>query len=123
MIIRRTRQLKSFGFMADPASPFGKLPAGAEAYPELPFTVSVSKGAEQENRIDTSGRIDLALCRPDGTWRIPDYQTDRRLPTDCGGPQAFRARLNQGDAQPETCRLILESVAGNPVVEPMPSPG
>ena len=30
-----------------------------------------------ERRIDISGKIDLALRYPDGTWRIVDYKTDR----------------------------------------------
>lgn len=63
---------------------------GAVCYPEMPFVVSI--GAEEktlfeklvpltkvsdERRIDISGKIDLALRYPDGTWRIVDYKTDR----------------------------------------------
>ena len=122
---------ESLGFMADPASSFRKLLEGAEAYPELPFTISVSKedgvlfdelvplaNADQENRIEITGKIDLALRYTDGTWRILDYKTDRMLPIDGGSAQAFHARLNQEyGAQLETYKTVLESITGESVVE------
>ena len=117
--------------MADPKSSFRKLLENAECYPELPFVVNVSAGSGElfnslkpladldgEERIEVSGKIDLALRYRDGTWCILDYKTDRMLPIDGGNPQAFHERLNREyGAQLDTYRFILESITGEPVVD------
>ncbi|MBR2572167.1 MAG: UvrD-helicase domain-containing protein [Clostridia bacterium] len=120
-------------FMADPDSSFRKLLSGAECYPELPFVLSVTKengelyahlskaaGGSAPDRIEISGKIDLALREPNGTWRVLDYKTDRMLPCDGGSQQAFRARLEREyGAQLETYRLVLKQVTGEAVTETM----
>ena len=121
----------SLRFMLDEHSNFRKMLNGAVCYPEMPFVVSV--GAEEktlfeklapmtkvggERRIDISGKIDLALRYPDGTWRIVDYKTDRMLPCDHGDVQAFRWRLDQEYGnQLSTYQTVLEYLTGEKVVE------
>lgn len=119
------------GFMSDPNSAFRKLLENAVCYPELPFVVSVSKedgglfgrltalsGIRDESRIEISGKIDLALRYPDGTWRILDYKTDRMLPIDGGSQKAFHERLNtEYGTQLETYKAVLENVTGESVLE------
>jgi len=69
-------------------------------------------------RIDISGKIDLALRYPDGTWRIVDYKTDRMLPCDRGDAQAFRRRLDQEYGnQLSTYQAVLEYLTGEKVIE------
>ena len=104
---------------------------GAVCYPEMPFVVSI--GAEEktlfeklvpltkvrgERRIDISGKIDLALRYPDGTWRIVDYKTDRMLPCDHGDKQVFYRRLeHEYGTQLEIYRIVLERLTGESVIE------
>ena len=118
-------------FMADETSGFRRMLEGAARYPEMPFAVSI--GADDkalferlvplvrtsgERRLDVSGKIDLALRYPDGTWRILDYKTDRMLPCDHDDIHAFRDRLNlEYGNQLAIYRAILERLTGEPVVE------
>ena len=119
--------------MADPDSTFRKTIRGGVCYPEMPFAVSVSSadgrlfddlkglsGAADEQRLEISGTIDLAVQYPDRTWKILDYKTDRMLPGDGGSPEAFRARLNsEYGAQLKAYKDILEYVTGDTVTEIM----
>ena len=123
--------IDSLSFMLDEHSNFRKMLNGAVCYPEMPFVVSV--GAEEktlfeklapmtkvggERRIDISGKIDLALRYPDGTWRIVDYKTDRMLPCDHGDVQAFRCRLDREYGnQLSTYQAVLENLTGEKVIE------
>ena len=122
----------SLSFMADPASEFRRLLEGAQCYPEMPFTVSATSadgaffeclraltGAKGEERIEISGVIDLALRYPNGTWRVLDYKTDRRLPGD-GDAAGFHARLlGEYGPQLRLYRLVLEKLSGEAVTDVM----
>lgn len=121
-------------FMTDENSEFRKTVVGAEVFAEMPFTVSIT---EEENKdvffrlkaaanrtsakeisLVVSGKIDLALHYPDGTWMILDYKTDRMLPDDHGSRDAFLARLNcQYRNQLEIYRIVLEYLTGEKVIE------
>ncbi|MDO5435999.1 MAG: UvrD-helicase domain-containing protein [Clostridia bacterium] len=107
-------------FMADETSAFRARLRGAVCYPELPFVLSVQpgdplyedlrvpSGAADGQRIEVSGRIDLALRYPDGTWAILDYKTDRVLP---------RARLEAEYApQLNVYKAVLAHLTGEPVI-------
>lgn len=116
-------------FMMDPASPFRKMLEGAEIYTEMPFAISVNQNdgdiylrlagrsnEQQGKRLEVSGKIDLALRYPDGTWAIADYKTDRMLPEDQGSRDAFYARLNREYGnQLEIYRIVLEYLTGETV--------
>ena len=118
-------------FMADAGSAFRRMIGGARLYPEIPFTVSVGKeqgevfdrlreivGCQDEERIEITGKIDLALQDGDGTWRIIDYKTDRMLPADNGSRAAFRERLErQYGGQLEIYRLVMRCITGAEVRE------
>ena len=123
--------IDSLSFMLDEHSSFRKMLNGAVCYPEMPFVVSI--GAEEktlfeklvpltkvngERRIDISGKIDLSLRYPDGTWRIVDYKTDRMLPCDHGDKQVFYRRLeHEYGTQLEIYRIVLERLTGESVIE------
>ena len=123
--------IDSMRFMLDENSGFRKMLKGAVCYPEMPFVISI--GTEEkvlfeklapltkvgsESRIDISGKIDLALRYPDGTWRIVDYKTDRMLPCDHDDVQAFRHRLDREyGKQLSTYQAVLEYLTGEKVVE------
>ena len=123
--------IESLRFMLDDHSGFRQLLKGAACYPEMPFVVSVKAEemslfeklalltrVSDERRIDISGKIDLALRYPDGTWRIVDYKTDRMLPCDHGDVQAFRRRLEQAYGnQLSTYQTVLEYLTGEKVIE------
>ena len=123
--------VESLQFMLDEASGFRRMLRGAVAYPEMPFVLSVEAGDRAlfeklaplcqtggERRIDISGKIDLALRYPDGTWRIVDYKTDRMLPCDHGDPRAFSRRLDQAYGnQLAAYRAVLETLTGESVTE------
>ena len=118
-------------FMSDPASPFRKLLEGAEIHTEMPFAISVSQddgeayirlaahsGEQQGKRLEISGKIDLALRYPDGTWTIADYKTDRMQPEDQGSREVFYARLNREyGSQLEIYKAVLEYLTGEKVKE------
>lgn len=71
-----------------------------------------------EERIDVTGKIDLALEDEDGTWRIIDYKTDHMLPVDNGSKTAFHERLNrQYSSQLELYKIVLQYLAGKEVKE------
>ena len=124
---------KALQFMADPDSAFRKTIRGGVCYPEMPFAVSVSSadgrlfddlkglsGAADEQRLEISGTIDMAVQYPDRTWKILDYKTDRMLPADAGSLEAFRTRLNsEYGAQLKAYKDILEYVTGDTVTETM----
>ena len=98
-------------FMTDPDSSFRKLIKGAKLYPEIPFTISARKdqgelydklkeivNVQGEDRIEVTGKIDLALEDEDGTWRILDYKTDHMLPVDNGSKEASMKGWNSSMA-------------------------
>ena len=71
-----------------------------------------------EERIEVTGKIDLALEDEDGTWRIIDYKTDHMLPVDNGSKAAFHERLEQQySSQLETYKIVMEYLTGKPVKE------
>ena len=125
------RTVSDMRFMADAGSAFRRMIGGARLYPEIPFTVSVGKeqgevfdrlreivGCQDEERIEITGKIDLALQDGDGTWRIIDYKTDRMLPADNGSRAAFRERLErQYGGQLEIYRLVMRCITGAEVRE------
>lgn len=118
-------------FMTDPDSMFRRMIKGAKLYPEIPFTVSATKDQceffdklkeivnwQGEERIEVTGKIDLALEDEDGTWRIIDYKTDHMLPVDNGSKTAFHERLNrQYSSQLELYKIVLQYLAGKEVKE------
>lgn len=118
-------------FMTDAETPFRKMLEGAEAYTEMPFSVSVrpedgdvyhqlaARANEQQGRrIEISGVIDLALRYPDGSWVIADYKTDRMLPEEKGNREAFAARLDREYGnQLKMYKIILEYLTGETVKE------
>ncbi len=118
-------------FMADPASTFRQMIRGARLYPEIPFTVSATKAEGEffeklkklinwqgEDRIEITGKIDLALEDEDGTWRIIDYKTDHMLPADHGSKAAFHERLElQYGNQLELYKAVMEHLTGRAVKE------
>ena len=120
-------------FMTDPDSSFRKLIKGAKLYPEIPFTISARKdqgelydklkeivNVQGEDRIEVTGKIDLALEDEDGTWRILDYKTDHMLPVDNGSKEAFHERLEQQYGnQLEIYKTVLQHLTGKPVKEAM----
>ena len=121
----------SLRFMLDEHSNFRKMLKDAVCYPEMPFVISIGVDEKalfeklvsltkviSERRIDISGKIDLALRYPDGTWRIVDYKTDRMLPCDHDDVQAFHRRLDQEYGnQLSTYQAVLEYLAGEKVIE------
>ena len=120
-------------FMTDPNSSFRKMIKGAKLYPEIPFIVSASKDqgdlyeklkeivrVQGEDRIEITGKIDLALEDEDGTWRILDYKTDHMIPVDNGSKEAFHERLNQQYGnQLEIYKAVLQHLTGKLVKEAM----
>ena len=120
-------------FMTDPDSSFRKLIKGAKLYPEIPFTISARKdqgelydklkeivNVQGEDRIEVTGKIDLALEDGDGTWRILDYKTDHMLPVDNGSKEAFHERLEQQYGnQLEIYKAVLQHLTGKPIKEAM----
>ena len=118
-------------FMTDASSPFRKLIEGAEVHTEMPFVLSVNQNdgdvylklagrtdEKQGKRLEISGKIDLALRYPDGTWAIADYKTDRMMPEDMGNRDAFYARLNlEYGNQLEIYKTVLEYLTGETVRE------
>lgn len=125
------KAVSNMKFMADPDSPFRKLIGGSKLYPEIPFTISARKGQgelydrlkeivnmQDEERIEVTGKIDLAIEDKDGSWRIVDYKTDHMLPADHGSKEAFRARLEQQyGSQLEIYKAVLRELTGKPVRE------
>lgn len=123
--------IDSLRFMLDENSSFRQMLRGTVCYPEMPFVVSIGSDKKTlfeklipltkvsgEHRIDISGKIDLALRYPDGTWRIVDYKTDRMLPCDHGNVQAFHARLDREYGnQLSTYQAVLEYLTGEKVIE------
>ena len=123
--------IDSMRFMLDENSEFRKMLKGAVCYTEMPFVVSIGAEGKElfeklapltkvsvESRLDISGKIDLALRYPDGTWRIVDYKTDRMLPCDHGDVHAFRHRLDREYGnQLSTYQAVLEYLAGEKVIE------
>ena len=119
--------------MADPDSTFGQMIKGVKLYPEIPFTISARKGQgelydklkeivniQDEERIEVTGKIDLAIEDKDGSWRIVDYKTDHMLPADHGSKEAFHARLEQQYGnQLEIYKAVLQELTGKPVKEAM----
>ena len=97
----------------------------------MPFAISVSQengdvylklaartDERQGKRLEISGKIDLALRYPDGTWAIADYKTDRMQPEDMGNRDAFYARLNsEYGNQLEIYKTVLEYLTGETVRE------
>ena len=120
-------------FMADPDSTFRQMIKGAKLYPEIPFTISARKGQGElydklkeivnmqgEERIEVTGKIDLAIEDKDGSWRIVDYKTDHILPADHGSKEAFHARLEQQYGnQLEIYKAVLQELTRKPVKEAM----
>ena len=127
------KAVSNMKFMTDPDSSFRKLIRGAKLYPEIPFTVSARKdqgelydklreivNVQGEDRIEVTGKIDLALEDGDGTWRILDYKTDHMLPVDNGSKEAFHERLEQQYGnQLEIYKAVLQHLTGKPVKEAM----
>ena len=125
------RIAEKLAFMSDPGSPFRKLLEGAEVHTEMPFAISITQddgdvylhlagcsNEQQGRRLEISGKIDLALRYPDGTWVVADYKTDRMLPEDQGSRDAFYARLNREYAnQLEIYKVVLEYLTGETVRE------
>ncbi len=75
---------------------------------------------QSEERIEVTGKIDLAIEDKDGSWRIVDYKTDHMLPADHGSKEAFHARLEQQYGnQLEIYKAVLQELTGKPVKEAM----
>lgn len=124
-----TRIAEKLAFMTDPGSPFRKLLEGAEVHTEMPFAISITQddgdvylrlasrsNEQQGRRLEISGKIDLALRYPDGTWAVADYKTDRMLPEDQGSRDAFYVRLNREYGnQLEIYKVVLEYLTGETV--------
>ncbi len=118
-------------FMMDETSEFRKDLQGAEVHTELPFVITVSPSdgkvydrladcmnVRNGKRLETNGKIDLALRYPDGTWVIADYKTDRMQPGDHGSKDNFRARLkSRYGNQLECYKAVLEYLTGETVRE------
>ena len=118
-------------FMMDDQSEFRQDLQGAEVYAEMPFTVSINKtdggvhdtlasclNVKGDKRLELSGKIDLALRYPDGSWIVADYKTDRMLPEDNGDKKQFheRLKLKYGN-QLDIYRIVLEYLTGERVKE------
>ena len=122
---------EKLAFMTDETSPFRKLLEEAEIHTEMPFVISVSAengdiyhrlaartNEKNGRRLELSGKIDLALRYPDGTWVVADYKTDRMLPEDDGNRDVYHARLNKEYGnQLEIYRTVLEYLTGEKVRE------
>ena len=91
-------------FLSDPASPLRRLMGEGHCRPELPFFLTLERGADPlyrhmsaalpgggtPARLEVQGTIDLAVHTPEG-WTVVDYKTDRLRSGE--NEAAYRLRL------------------------------